>query len=227
MCDWSLADTPHDFPRDSESRSVARGTTHRHLWRVSVTDGTFGRIFAHPQFLRPMPRYALFTAVVLLATSGRPGTTLSGQGRRDGGSGAGVPERYDPPPGASTRTSGTVSGQVTATGAHGETIDAGNVLVQLWSLDEATSAAREAACSARLADKSSWLQARQEVEYPSGMDLSGTPVGNDVALIRTLMGLRRDTVRSDAKGELHVQPRSVRSLHRGRRSGRGRVVRAV
>ncbi len=77
---------------------------------------------------------------------------------------------------------------------------AANVLVQLWALDGNTSAARDAACAGWLADKTLWVQAKQEVEYPSEMNLSGTPVGNDVALLRTLMTLRRDTVRTDGNG---------------------------
>ncbi|MDQ6737951.1 MAG: hypothetical protein M3Z30_09660, partial [Gemmatimonadota bacterium] len=148
-----------------------------------------------------MSRYLTGTACII-AISVLAGATLTAQDRKGRGqeSGAGSPERHDPPQGMATRTSGTVTGQVTAKGANGETLNAANVLVQLWSLDEATSAARESACAAWLSDKSAWLQARQEVEYPSGMDLTGTPVGHDVSLIRSLMTLRRDTVRSDAKG---------------------------
>jgi hypothetical protein len=96
---------------------------------------------------------------------------------------------------------GRIVGIVTAQDPHGVAIHAPNVLVELWTTDAATSAARDAACAAWVADKMSWTQAKGELESPSGMDLTGTPVGRDVDVLKSLMALRRDTTRTDANGE--------------------------
>jgi hypothetical protein len=95
---------------------------------------------------------------------------------------------------------GSVSGVVTATGANGETINAANVLVQLWTTDVETDAKRDSACATWLADKTTWLQAKGEMDTPSGVSWTGTPIGRDLALLQSLMALRRDTVRADANG---------------------------
>jgi hypothetical protein len=95
---------------------------------------------------------------------------------------------------------GSVAGVVTALGPKGDTIRVANALIQLWKTDPATSAARDAACSAWSADTMTWTQAKEELESPSGMNLAGTPVGHDVDVLRTLMSLRGDTARSDANG---------------------------
>jgi hypothetical protein len=95
---------------------------------------------------------------------------------------------------------GSIAGTITALGPNGETIKAANVLVQLWTTDSATSAARDAACAAWSSDKLAWLQAKEEIDSPSGMNLSGTQTGRDVEVLRALMALRRDTARSDANG---------------------------
>ncbi len=146
-----------------------------------------------------MTRLRLAVALPMLAIGFS--ASLAGQGRRGGGA---RPDQEPPDLSRSRATSGsstgTITGTVSARGAKGDTIMAANVLVQLWALDANTSAARDAACAGWLADKTLWMQAKQEVEYPSEMKLSGTPVGNDVALLRTLMTLRRDTVRTDGNG---------------------------
>ncbi|MDQ2890264.1 MAG: hypothetical protein M3R65_06875 [Gemmatimonadota bacterium] len=148
-------------------------------------------------------RRLVLAAVAAAALAPAIALPLSAQGRRGGGT---RPDQQPPDPtrsavsGRSGSSPGTISGIVSAKGANGQTIGAANVLVQLWKTDGATSAARDAACSAWLADKDSWMQAKQEIEYPSAINLSGTPVGHDVDLLRTLMSLRRDTVRADANG---------------------------
>ncbi len=131
---------------------------------------------------------------------------LAGQGRRGGRGDASVaPERRDSTSRSHPGNSGSVAGVVSANGPNNQTIKLANVLVQLWSTDERTAAARDAACAAWLSDKSVWLQAKQEFEYPSTMPLAGTPVGHDVDVLRTLMALRRDTVRTDADGGFTFQ----------------------
>lgn len=129
----------------------------------------------------------------------------SGQGRRGGGSSPGSREPTTQLPTAPARgggvRTGSVTGRVTAQGPKGETIKAAKVLVQLWTTDGTTSAARDAACSAWLSDKTVWLQAKQEIESPSEMNLAGTPVGHDVELLHSLMALRRDTARTNSDGD--------------------------
>lgn len=96
---------------------------------------------------------------------------------------------------------GNVSGVVTAKGANGEIIKGANVMVELWTTDAATEAKRDSACAMWLADKTIWLQAKGEAESPSGINWTGTAVGNDLALLNSLLALRRDTVHTDANGE--------------------------
>jgi|GEM_PF-1770292 len=96
---------------------------------------------------------------------------------------------------------GTVTGTVTAVGANGQTIKAANVLISLWTTDATTEAKRDSACAMWIADKTVWMQAKSEAESPSGVNLAGTALGNDVAELNSLLALRRDTVRSDANGD--------------------------
>lgn len=98
-------------------------------------------------------------------------------------------------------TAGSVHGIVTATGTAGQTIYASNVLVQLWTTDAATEAKRDTACAMWTANKSIWMQAKGEAEAPSGINWTGTAVGNDLAVLNSLLALRRDTVRTNANGE--------------------------
>jgi hypothetical protein len=95
---------------------------------------------------------------------------------------------------------GTVVGIVTASGANAQTIKAAHVLVQMWRVDPTSSAVRDSACNAWLADKVVWLQANEELESPSGMNLAGTQLGRDVEILHSLYALRRDTVRSADDG---------------------------
>lgn len=95
----------------------------------------------------------------------------------------------------------TVTGTVTAVGANGQTIKAANVLISLWTTDATTEAKRDSACAMWIADKTVWMQAKSEAESPSGVNLAGTALGNDVAELNSLLALRRDTVRSDANGD--------------------------
>lgn len=97
-------------------------------------------------------------------------------------------------------TGGSVTGHVTAPGPNGETIKGANVLVQLWTTDANTEAKRDSACAMWLADKTIWMQAKGEAESPSGVNWTGTAVGNDLNLLNSLLALRRDTVRADANG---------------------------
>jgi hypothetical protein len=131
---------------------------------------------------------------------------LSGQGRRGGrGDASGALEQRDSASRSLGGKSGSVAGVVSARDPNNQTIKVANVLVQLWGTDERTAAARDAACAAWLSDKSVWLEAKQEFEYPSAMPLAGTPVGHDVDILRALMALRRDTVRTDADGGFTFQ----------------------
>jgi len=100
----------------------------------------------------------------------------------------------------SVSTGGRVVGVVTASGPNAETIKAAHVLVQMWRADAITSAVRDSACNAWLADKTAWLQATEELESPSGMSLTGTHAGQDVEILHSLYALRRDTVRSGDDG---------------------------
>lgn len=100
----------------------------------------------------------------------------------------------------SPAANGRVDGVVTATGPNAQTIKAAHVLVQMWRADATTSAARDSACSAWLADKNAWLQATEEVESPSGVSLTGTRVGQDVNILHSLYALRSDTVRTGDDG---------------------------
>lgn len=98
---------------------------------------------------------------------------------------------------------GAISGVVTAKGADGTTIKAANVLVQLWTTDATTEAKRDTACALWLANKTIWMQAKGEAESPSGINWTGTAVGNDLRTLNSLLALRRDTVRTDANGEFN------------------------
>jgi len=102
--------------------------------------------------------------------------------------------------GQTSAPTGNVVGVVTASGANAQTIKAAHVLVQMWRVDARSSAVRDSACNAWLADKTAWLQATEELESPSGMSLAGTPAGQDVQILRSLYALRRDTVRSADDG---------------------------
>lgn len=95
---------------------------------------------------------------------------------------------------------GSITGSVTAPGANGQTIKGANVLVTLWTTDVTTEAKRDSACAMWLANKTVWMQAKGEAESPSGVNWTGTAVGNDLTLLNSLLALRRDTVRSDANG---------------------------
>ncbi|MFI5239840.1 MAG: hypothetical protein ACHQQP_08515, partial [Gemmatimonadales bacterium] len=97
-------------------------------------------------------------------------------------------------------TGGSVSGHITASGANGATIKGANVLVTLWTTDATTEAKRDSACAMWLADKTIWMQAKGEAESPSGVNWTGTAVGNDLNMLNSLLALRRDTVRADAEG---------------------------
>ncbi|MEO9225381.1 MAG: energy transducer TonB [Gemmatimonadaceae bacterium] len=96
---------------------------------------------------------------------------------------------------------GTVNGVITAKGANGATVKGANVLVQLWTTDATTEAKRDTACAMWLANKTVWMQAKGEAESPSGVNWTGTAVGNDLQALNSLLALRRDTVRADANGE--------------------------
>ncbi|MEO9116855.1 MAG: hypothetical protein ABI311_11880 [Gemmatimonadaceae bacterium] len=102
---------------------------------------------------------------------------------------------------ASGLPSGTVRGVVTATTMSGDTVGASNVQVTLWTIDATTEATRDSACTAWQADKNTWLQARDEIATPSGIDWTGTKMAKDVNLLTTLMALRRDTTRTNDNGE--------------------------
>jgi len=52
-----------------------------------------------------------------------------------------------------------------------------------------------------LADKTTWLQARQELASPSGIDWTGTKMSQDLKLLTELTALRRDTTHTNANGE--------------------------
>ena len=99
-----------------------------------------------------------------------------------------------------TAPSGTVRGVVTAATMSGDTVGASDVMVSLWTTDATTEALRESACATWLADKTTWLQARQELASPSGINWSGTKMAQDLKLLTELMSLRRDTTRTDASG---------------------------
>ncbi|MEO7041631.1 MAG: hypothetical protein ABI035_05155 [Gemmatimonadaceae bacterium] len=96
---------------------------------------------------------------------------------------------------------GSVTGAVTAPGANGQTIKGANVLVTLWTTDATTEAKRDSACAMWLANKTIWMQAKGEAESPSGVNWTGTAVGNDLRALNSLLALRRDTVRSNENGE--------------------------
>lgn len=96
---------------------------------------------------------------------------------------------------------GSVRGVVTATTTSGDTVGASGVLVSLWTTDATTEALRDSACATWLADKTTWLQARQELATPSGIDWTGTKMAKDVSLLTALLALRRDTTRTNADGE--------------------------
>ncbi|MEO7104077.1 MAG: energy transducer TonB [Gemmatimonadaceae bacterium] len=96
---------------------------------------------------------------------------------------------------------GSVTGSITAAGANGQVVKGANILVTLWTTDATTEAKRDSACAMWLADKTIWMQAKGEVESPSGVNWTGTAVGNDLTHLNSLLALRRDTVRSDANGE--------------------------
>jgi hypothetical protein len=98
---------------------------------------------------------------------------------------------------------------VTAAGAKGDTIRVANALVQLWTTDATTTALRDSACTAWLADKTVWLQAREELDAPSGMSIADTPLGRDVDLLHSLVAVRRDTVRTSADGSFTFRNVSV------------------
>jgi hypothetical protein len=131
--------------------------------------------------------------------------SLGAQGHRSGRDASGAPDHREPPLRSQNGDPATLTGVVSGKGAHGDTIRLANVLVQLWSTDEQTEAARHAACGAWLSDKGVWLQAKQELEYPSDLALAGTPVGHDVDILRALLALRRDTVRTGANGGFTFQ----------------------
>ncbi|HWG32858.1 MAG TPA: carboxypeptidase-like regulatory domain-containing protein [Gemmatimonadaceae bacterium] len=102
--------------------------------------------------------------------------------------------------GQTSAPTGSVVGVVTAGGANAQTIKAAHVLVQMWRADATSNAVRDSACNAWLADKVVWLQANEELESPSGMNLTGTQLGRDVEILHSLYALRRDTVRSADDG---------------------------
>lgn len=96
---------------------------------------------------------------------------------------------------------GTVRGVVTATTVSGDTVGASGVMVSLWTTDATTEAMRDSACATWLADKTTWLQARQELATPSGIDWTATKMAKDLSLLTELMALRRDTTRTNGNGE--------------------------
>ncbi|MEO7041630.1 MAG: hypothetical protein ABI035_05150 [Gemmatimonadaceae bacterium] len=102
------------------------------------------------------------------------------------------------PTGAPT---GAVRGVVTATTAAGDTVGASDVMVSLWTTDATTEALRDSACATWLADKTTWLQARQELASPSGINWTGTTMAHDLNILTELMAVRRDTTRTNASGE--------------------------
>lgn len=110
-----------------------------------------------------------------------------------GGSGeAANPTRY-----ASDPRGGRISGAVSALGVKGDAVKAANVLVQLWRVDSRTTGSGGTACSAWSSDNGAWIAARQELDDPSGIDISATRVGSDVTILRSLLAMRLDTVRTN------------------------------
>ena len=95
----------------------------------------------------------------------------------------------------------TVRGVVSVTTMSGDTVGASDVMVTLWTTDATTEALRDSACTAWLADKPTWLQAREEIAKPSDSDWTGTKMASDVNLLTRLMALRRDTTHTNENGE--------------------------
>lgn len=98
----------------------------------------------------------------------------------------------------------TVAGLISAVLPSGATLRGSGATVYLWVDGPELHGALDAACTAARARPNEWIQARTELESPSGMQLDSAVAG-DLALLQRVVAIPHAVVHADSAGQFVLE----------------------